>query len=139
VLVSSSECRLLRLALNRLGEKGNWDLDELKLELEELVVDDAAIEVAGFELSGLDQILLGEGTAVAEQGPLEPQDDALAVSRLGDLFHLEEHRILCGDATNPASFARLIGGNEVRSARLILADPPFNVPIVGNVTKGKHP
>ena len=42
--LTDEEQRLLRLAINRLGEKGQWDLDELKIEFEELILDDAPIE-----------------------------------------------------------------------------------------------
>jgi hypothetical protein len=45
--LNGSERRLLRPALNRLGEKGSWNLEELKLEIEELIVDGAPIEIAG--------------------------------------------------------------------------------------------
>src|SRR5215213_5905608 len=48
--LTASERRLVRLALNRLSEKGSWDFDELKLELEELILDDAPIEITGFSM-----------------------------------------------------------------------------------------
>src|ERR1700704_2021814 len=52
--LTASERRLIRLALNRLGEKGSWDFDELKLEFEELILDDAPIEITGFSLPEVD-------------------------------------------------------------------------------------
>jgi hypothetical protein len=45
---SSREHRVLTLAVNRLGENGRWDLDELKIEFEELILADAPIEISGF-------------------------------------------------------------------------------------------
>jgi ParB-like chromosome segregation protein Spo0J len=45
--LSASERRLVRLALNRLSEKGTWDFDALKIELEELILEDAPIEITG--------------------------------------------------------------------------------------------
>ena len=42
------EQRVLRLAVNRLAEKGEWNLDELKIEFEELILSDAPIEISGF-------------------------------------------------------------------------------------------
>jgi hypothetical protein len=61
------EQRLLRLAVNRPGEKGQWNLDELKIEFEELILAGAPIEITGFELQEIDQIVLdGEGV---EPGP----------------------------------------------------------------------
>ena len=136
--LTPAERRLLRLALNRLGEKGSWDLDELKVEIEELILEDAPVEITGFEPAELDQILLDDEVALVEEGPLEPPPGAAAVSRLGDLFRLGEHRLLCADAADPAAIARLMRQGEKCLARLILTDPPYNVPIAGNVTKGRH-
>src|ERR1700675_4704349 len=53
------EQRTLRLALNRLGEKGQWDLRELKIEFEELILTEAPIEISGFSLEEIDQIIVG--------------------------------------------------------------------------------
>ena len=58
--LSKNELRALRLALNRLGEKGEWDVDELRLEIQELVTDDAPIEIIGF--SGAE--IVGSGSAL---------------------------------------------------------------------------
>ena len=127
------EQRTLRLALNRLSEKGQWDLRELKIEFEELVLTEAPIEISGFSLDQIDQIILGDEEG-AEKGPLAPESDAVAVARLGDIFRLSEHRIICGDSTNPAVVAKLMDGDS--PARLVLTDEPYNVPIVGNVTGG---
>jgi DNA modification methylase len=130
------EQRTLRLALNRLSEKGEWDLVELKIEFEELILTDAPIEISGFSLAQIDQIVLCDEPDGVEQGPLAPEPDAVPVARLGDIFRLGEHRIICGDATDPVVLARLMGGDS--PARLVLTDEPYNVPIAGNVTGGAH-
>ena len=58
--MSEEDLRLLRLAANRLGEKGQWNLDELKIEFEELIFADAPIEISGFGLDEIDHILLDD-------------------------------------------------------------------------------
>jgi DNA modification methylase len=133
--LSDTELRLLRLAVNRLGEKGQWDLDTLRIEFGELIVADAPIEISGFGLDEIDQILIGDAEAF-EQGPLAPAPGAIPVARLGDMFQLGPHRLICGDATDPAVVARLMEGDP--PARLILTDEPYNVKISGNVTGGAH-
>jgi hypothetical protein len=100
--LTDEEQRLLRLAANRLGEKGVWNLDELKIEFQELIFKDAPIEVSGFTLDEIDQILIGDEAEAVEQGPLEPEGGALASARVGDVFELGPHRIICGDAADPA-------------------------------------
>ncbi len=130
------EQRTLRLAANRLGEKGQWDLSELKLEFEELLVLDAPVEITGFEYDEIDHIVLDDDTTAIEPGPLEPGENAVAIARLGDVFQLGDHRIICGDATDPAVYACLMEGDG--PCRLVLTDEPYNVKIQNNVTRGKH-
>jgi|SRR5712671_641274 len=133
--LTASERRLVRLALNRLGEKGSWDLDELKLELEELILEDAPIEITGFSMIEVDQIVLGEEPAAVDTGPLAPDPNAKPVAQSGDVFVLGEHRVICGDATDPRALEILMAGDE---ARLLLTDEPYNVRIAGHVTSGAH-
>jgi ParB-like chromosome segregation protein Spo0J len=70
--LSQMEQRVLRLAVNRLGEKGEWNLDELKIEFEELILADAPIEISGFALDEIDQIVLGEADDAIERGLSRP-------------------------------------------------------------------
>ena len=134
--LSETEQRVLRLAVNRLGEKGEWNLEELKFEFEELIVTDAPIEASGFELDEIDHIVLGDVHNAVEEGPLSPEAGAIAVTRIGDVFDLGPHRIVCGSATEPETLRRLTEGDV--PARLVLTDEPYNVPIAGHVTGGKH-
>jgi DNA modification methylase len=134
--LSENEQRVMRLAANRLGEKGEWNLDALKVEFEELILHDAPIEVSGFTPDEIDQIVLGDAGNAVEQGPLEPEAGAIATARLGDVFELGPHRLVCGSATDPEMLRRLMQGDS--PARLVLTDEPYNVPIAGHVTGGQH-
>jgi DNA modification methylase len=134
--LSEKEQRVLRLAANRLAEKGEWNLDELRIEFEELILADAPIEISGFTLDEIDQIVLGEADDAVEQGPIAPEPDAVAIARLGDAFALGPHRIICGSATDPGMIQQLMQGDP--PARLVLTDEPYNVPIAGHVTGGCH-
>ncbi len=130
--LTATEKRLLRLALNRLGEKGIWVWDELKIELQELVLEDAPIEVTGLSAIDLDHINISAEPEEHESGPLAPEPDAAVVAREGDVFLLGEHIIVCGDSTDPHVLDTLMAGEE---ARLLLTDQPYNVPIAGHVSK----
>ena len=134
--LSPDEQRVLRLAVNRLAEKGEWDLDALKVEFEELILMDAPIEIAGFTLDEVDQVVLGQDASAVEQGPLAPEEGDAPVAMVGDVFQLGPHRLICGDATDPAVLAGLMEGDA--PARLILTDEPYNVKIAGHVTGGGH-
>jgi DNA modification methylase len=134
--VETDEQRVLRLPVNRLAEKGQWDLGALKIEFEELILLDAPIEITGFSPAEVDHVILGEAADGLGQGPLEPDPAATAVARAGDIFQLGLHRIVCGNATDPAVLARLLEGDA--AARLVLTDEPYNVKIAGHVTGGVH-
>jgi DNA modification methylase len=118
-----------------LTEKGQWDLDALKIEFEELILLDAPIEITGFSPAEIDHVILGDAAEGLEQGPHEP-DPAAAVAMVGDIFQLGAHRVVCGDATDLAVLAQLMEGDA--PARLVLTDEPYNVKIAGNVTGGAH-
>lgn len=133
--LTAAEKRIVRLALNRLGEKGHWDLPELKAELIELVDEGIEIEDTAFTLAEFDQITIDDDIGPLERGPLAPGPGA-AIAKLGDVFVFEDgHRIICGDATDAAVYLTLMGEQQ---ARLVLTDEPYNVPIAGHVTKGEH-
>lgn len=53
-----------------------------------------------------------------------------AVTRMGDIWQLGRHRLLCGDTRNTADMQRLMGDER---ADLVFTDPPYNVVIDGNV------
>jgi ParB-like nuclease family protein len=124
--------RLVRLAVNRLGEKGQWDLNELKIEFDELILSDARIEISGFSLDEIDQITIGDELGVVESGPLAPDVNLLAGARTGDIFQLGAHRVICADATDPLTLKKLMVSDP--PARIVLTDEPYNVPIAGHVT-----
>jgi DNA modification methylase len=134
--LTPNEKRLVRLALNRLSEKGRWALPELKSELVELVELGIEIEDTAFTLAEFDQITIDDQVEPVEHGPVSPDTHARAVTQLGDVFVFDQcHRIICGDATKPQIYASLMGAEQ---ARLILTDEPYNVPVAGHVTKGEH-
>jgi DNA modification methylase len=138
--LSEQEQDLLRLAVNRLAEKGEWDLEELKFQFDDLIIADAPIEISGFMVDEIDQIRLDDKPDGVEQGPLAPDKDATAVARIGDVFLLGPHRIICGDATNQIVIRQLMQeANSYAQARMICTDQPFNVPIAGHVSSsGQH-
>jgi ParB-like chromosome segregation protein Spo0J len=134
--LTASERRLVRMALNRLSEKGRWNLDALQLEFEELILEDAKVEITGFSLPKINQIIIGEEPAAVETGPLEPEPDAKPIVRVGDILALGEHRLLCGDATDPSVVEALMADDD--KARLILTVEAYNVPVAGDVASGER-
>jgi 16S rRNA G966 N2-methylase RsmD len=137
--LTPAEADAFMLANVRLVERGTWDpraLGQILLDLSagELKLD---LELTGFEAAEIDLAIEGlDGDAP------DPADDlpalGAAVSRPGDVWVLGEHRLLCGDALIKDSYIKVMAG-EV--AQVVFADPPYNVPVVGNVSglgKVKH-
>ena len=130
--LTAAERRLLRIALNRLSEKGSWDLDELKIELKELIFEKTPIEITGFSTPEINQIIIGNKPEDVEIGPLAPDLGAEPIVQVGDVFLMGEHQIICGNATDPAVLDMLMFGTE--QARLVLTDEPNNVSVADCAT-----
>lgn len=137
--LDEDERTFLHVALNRIGECGDWDfeaLGPLLIEFDELGFD---LGTTGFSLPELDIIMSvgveGEGGSGEEQAPEPPPNP---VTILGDCWILGLHRLRCGDATHPEEYAILLEGQLVD---VIFTDLPWNIPIAGFVSglgKVKH-
>jgi len=133
--LNHTERRALAIALNRLGETGEWDLEALKIEFDELIELDVDVIVTGFELAEVDALLLDDEPSEDEADALPPLPQ-LATSQPGDVWRLGDHRLVQGDARDREVYTRLVAEDE--SVRLALTDVPFNVPIRGHCTGQAH-
>ena len=121
------------LADNKIALNSDWDMEQLQLLWRELSATDLNfdLEVTGFQTAEIDLLVDGPTVAVkADRADLVPEPQAKAVSRLGDLWHLGDHRLICADACDNAAYTELLDGEQVR---LVFADAPYNVPIDGHV------
>jgi len=135
--LTAAQKRAFVIAENRLGELASWDNDVLRIEFQELIElkSDFSLEITGFTEPQIDAIVLS-GVGGSERGDKAPAPPADPVSRVGDLWILGDHRLLCGDATDQDVVARLMNGVEARS---VFTDAPYNVPVAGHITSGgKH-
>ncbi len=141
--LSPAERRAYALADNKLAERAGWDqellalefkyLDELELELD--------LTLTGFETPEID-LLIGAAPEKEIPDPIdlveESDKTSPPVSRIGDIWVCGRHRLICGDALLPETYEALLQGE---CADVVLTDPPYNVPIKGNVSglgKVKH-
>ena len=133
--LSTPERRLVRMALNRLGEKGSWDFDELKLELEELILENAPVEITGFSMTEVDQILIGEEPVSHRSRSAGTGAGCKARRAVGRSLYFGQAPHSLRRFYRPRALEILMSDDE---ARLILTDEPYNVPVVGHVTSGVH-
>ena len=139
--LTPEQAKAFAIADNRLTENSTWDeilLGEVFAELSELELN-FSLEDTGFTMGEID--LKIEGLSITpEVDPADTFEESTgpAVTRLGDIWQLGKHRILCGDALQKSSYEALMQG-ELGAA--VTADFPFNVPVNGHVSgngKTKH-
>jgi DNA modification methylase len=132
--LTPTEAEAFMLANVRLVERGEWDRHKLGEILRDLTLQDIDfdLDITGFDVAEIDLHIEGLSTTgeEADQADLLPQEGPL-VSRIGDLWRLGDHRIICGDALEAATYASLMAGE---TAAIVFADPPYNVAIPGNVS-----
>jgi ParB-like nuclease domain len=132
--LTDAQRRAFAIADNRLTEIATWAGRLLGETLRELAsIDlDFDLEVTGFDTGEID--LRIEALPQNGREPAEPPIPAVsgpAVTRTGDLWELERHKILCGDALNAQAYRTLLG-SETASA--VFTDPPYDLPIDGHVS-----
>lgn len=114
--LTEAQRRAYILADNRLTELGEWDFDKVQLELRELADMNFDVELTGFELEDYE-----EPKEIIED---DFSEDVEPITKLGDIWQLGRHRLICGDSTDANVIGELMGDNR---ADLYLTDPPYNV------------
>ena len=123
--LTESQKRAYVLADNKLAENAGWDDELLRIELEALQAAGFDLSLTGFaddELAALMADLAGNEGLTDDNAVPEVTDDP--VSQPGDVWLLGEHRLLCGDATDPVALETLMGSDL---ADMAFTDPPYNV------------
>lgn len=127
--LTKAQVKAYRLMDNRSHEEAGWDNDLLKLELEELNELDFSLDLTGFgreEISDLlDERFTAKGKTDEDETPPLPES---AVTRIGDVWILGEHRIMCADCMDAANVAIACGG--VKPA-MLFTDPPYGINLLG--------
>ena len=124
--LTPTQRRALIIADNRIAENAGWDDAMLRIELQSLQEDGFNLDITGFDADALAEIMAGEETTVDGQTDDDavPEVSATPISRPGDVWELGNHRLVCGDATDPKSYELLMADAK---ADLIVTDPPYNV------------
>ena len=124
--LTPAQIKAFRILANRSATWADWDEDLLRLELEELKLDDFDLALTGFDADELLEIMAGEETT--SEGNTDedatPEVPVTPVSKPGDVWIMGQHRLLCGDSTDAASYDTLLGTERVA---MIFQDPPYNV------------
>jgi len=116
------------IADNRLALNAGWDNEMLTIELKELLADNFALDILGFDPKELNALLepeVVEGLTDEDAVPEIPDEPK---TKLGDIYQLGKHRVMCGDSCSIHDMEKLCGGQLVD---MWLTDPPYNVAVQG--------
>lgn len=127
--------KALNLALNKIS--GEWDNDKLEAILAELKETDIDINVTGFSNDEIDDILKDIIGSNEDDFDLEEALDEIEepTTKVGDVWLLGKHRLLCGNSTQEDDVMRLMNNQY---ADMLLTDPPYNVDYEGTAGKIKN-
>ena len=112
------------IADNKMALNAGWDEELLKIELENLKELDFDLELTGFNVDELDDILgknEEEVEIVEDEVPEVPEEPK---AKLGDIYQLGNHRLMCGDSTSEQDVAKLMNGVK---ADMVFTDPPYGM------------
>lgn len=131
--MSEADRRAYIIADNRLAEDAEWSMELLRSELSGLIELGYDVELTGFDTFEIDGILSFDD--VEDEGGEDSvellADEAVPVTRPGDIWHIGEQRLAVGDCRDSALVERLLQGNRVR---LVQTDPPYGCKIANNVS-----
>jgi DNA modification methylase len=125
-----------RLADNKLAEGATWDFEIVAEDLTTLSGPGIQINIEsiGFANAEIDTLIGKHANSKIKEDEADHQPaidpDRPIVSRQGDLWHLDQHRLLCGDARELEDCERLL---DCKEADMVITDPPYNVKVDGFV------
>jgi DNA modification methylase len=121
--LSPAQAKAYRLADNQTAQLSAWDDEKLVQELAQLEDMNFDLGLTGFSSEDVARLLdeTTEGLTDPDSIP-EPPDEA--VTQPGDLCLLGEHRLVCGDSSNPKDVDRLLDGEQIH---VVNTDPPYGV------------
>ena len=116
------------IADNQLALNAGWDTTLLTLELQELQKLDFDLDLLGFDPKELDKLLEPEQVEGLTDEDAVPDVPEEPKTRLGDIYQLGNHRLMCGDSTSIDAVEKLMDGQK---ADMVFTDPPYNIDYQG--------
>lgn len=126
--LTESQKRAYVIADNKLALNAGWDNELLAIELSDLVDSGFNLDLVGFSTDELNELLepdITEGLTDEDEVPEPPEEPT---TKLGDIYKLGNHRLMCGDSTDIGAVESLMDGFK---ADLLITDPPYNVDYEG--------
>jgi len=123
--LSETQKKAYIIADNKLAENAGWDEEILASELADLKDENFNLDLIGFEDQELEKIFSNlYGKDEEKETEEVPAPEEKPISKSGDVWILEKHKLICGDSTDQKTYQNLLG-NEL--ADMLFTDPPYNV------------
>lgn len=122
--LTDSQRRAYVISDNKIGENATWDEEMLKVEIEDLKLNDFNIDLLGFSDKELACLFKEEKEVEDDDYDLSSALEKATFVEVGDRWNVGRHVLYCGDATKEEDVKKLMDG---KVANLILTDPPYGV------------
>jgi len=129
--LTQEQINAYRIADNRTNEEAEWDLELLKNEIKELELADFNLDLTGFDEDQLNNMLFEEKQGLTDEDEV-PEAPEEPITKLGDIWKLGNHRLMCGDSTILNDIDKL---TEKQKPDMLFTDPPYNVAFNGRSGK----
>ncbi len=135
VEIDEEKEKALNIALNKIS--GEWDKDKLALLISDLQGTDFDVTLTGFDPAELDDLFKASTQDKVHDDDFDVDAELKEpiVTKLGDVWQLGPHRLVCGDSTRTETYDFLMAGKK---ANLVVTDPPYNVNYEGSAGKIKN-
>lgn len=134
--LTDTQRRAYIIADNKLALNAGWDDEMLATEFADLTAEGFDLELTGFTLDEIDALTPEEIPPGLTDEDAVPEVQAEPISKLGDVWLLGKHRLMCGDSTSIEAVDRLMGSTK---ADMVFTDPPYGVDYDGgHAVKGKR-
>jgi DNA modification methylase len=120
--LSENQKRAYIIADNQIALNAGWDEALLHEELEALKIEEYDLQLLGFSDAELDDLLTDTEEEVVEL-PI-PEPPVNPTTKLGEIYQLGNHRLMCGDSTSIEAVDRLMDGQK---ADMVFTDPPYGI------------
>jgi site-specific DNA-methyltransferase (adenine-specific) len=121
--LTETQAKAYRIADNRINEDSTWDMELLNLEIAGLSEVNFDLDLLGFNSSELDKFLSNDEEYLTDEDEV-PEPPKEPKSKLGDVYELGKHKIMCGDSRKQENVNKLMLDEK---ANMVLTDPPFGV------------
>ena len=123
------------IADNRMALDAGWDEELLRIEIESLQAEAFHIDLTGLEEQEIADLFDTDEEVQEDDFDIDDELSKPTITKSGDIWLLENHRLVCGDSTKEDTYTLLMDGKK---ANLVVTDPPYNVNYEGSAGKIKN-